>query len=497
VDASERALQPVKWIGLVAGPLVAWLVLQFLPESYVDAAGDTVAFGRAGHLTFFLMVWMAIWWLTEAIDIEATALLPVVVLPMVGAATIQEAGSAYANPLLFLFMGGFLMALAMQRWGLDRRIALRILMLIGTSPARLIGGFMIATALLSSFISNTATTAMMLPIGLSIIQLFGRHQRAEGAGKSDQFAVCLMLSIAYAASIGGIGTIIGTPPNGYLVEFIRDTTGEEIGFLRWMTIGYPVVLVFLPLTWLLLTRVLHPVPRKSLAGAHELLAGELAGMGRTGRGEWVTLIAFGGAILGWLTRPLLARPGWVPGLSDAGVALTAGLVLFVIPVDARKREFVLDWSTAKKMPWGVLILLGGGISLARAVDGNGVAAWIGSQAQAFGGLPSIALMLIVVAGMTFLTELTSNAATTATIIPILFALAPGLGVDPYFLIVPATIAASCAFMLPVATPPNAILFGSGHITIPQMCRAGLVLNLVGVAVITAVMYLVALPLLGV
>jgi sodium-dependent dicarboxylate transporter 2/3/5 len=489
---SSRAGRWVRWVGLCAGPLVAVLAARALPEQYTTAAGEPALLTQAARLTFLLTVWMALWWLTEAIDIQATALLPFLALPLLGVTSAAEAAAPYADPLMFLFMGGFLMALSMQRWGLDRRLALHVLNAVGTSPARLVGGFMLATAGLSAFVSNTATTAMMLPIGISVIELFvGSEGRADHRAA---FATCLMLSIAYAASIGGVGTIIGTPPNAYLVAFVQRTWGREISFIGWMAIGMPVVLVFLPLAWLLLTRVLFPLPRKSPEGTRERIAGELARLGPPSRGEWATLIVFALAALGWMTRPLLVAH--VPALSDAGIAVAAGLVLFVLPVDARAGEFVLDWPTARRMPWGILILLGGGLSLAAAIDGSGVAAFLGSQMRGFSGMSPLVLTLCVTSVMIFLTELTSNAATTATLVPILAALAPGLAVNPYQLVVPATIAASMAFMLPVGTPPNALVFGSGHVTIAQMCRAGLALNLIGILVITLLMYCVALPLLA-
>jgi sodium-dependent dicarboxylate transporter 2/3/5 len=346
------------------------------------------------------------------------------------------------------------------------------------------------------WISNTATTAMMLPIGLSVIELFrDRSPRGELVGESS-FGVCLMLSIAYAASIGGVSTIIGSPPNGFLVGFIKENYSVEISFLTWMGIGLPVVVCMLPITWWLLTRVLHPLPRSSPPGADELIGRELSRLGRISHGEWTTLVVFALAVAGWITRPLLQDLLGIQ-LDDAGIAITAGVALFVIPVDVKRRLFAIDWQTARKMPWGVLILFGGGMSLAAAVKRTGVADFIGSQTAAFGGVHPLILMLIVTTGMIFLTELTSNLATTATIIPILAALAPGLGLHPFALIVPATIAASCAFMLPVATPPNAILFGSGFITIPQMCRAGMWLNLIGIALVTALVYGLGLKLLGV
>ncbi len=506
-------MRNLRWAGLFAGPLLALLCYALLPSEYLPAPGrDPVELTSACRVTLSMMTWMAVWWLTEAIDLSATALLPLVLLPVFGASGIDDAARPYAHPLIFLFLGGFLLALAMQRWGLDRRIALVTLRLVGDRPMGIVGGIMLATAVLSMFVSNSATAAMMLPIALSVVALLersgaGRAPAPQAPGRNN-FAVCMMLGIAYAATIGGIGTKIGTPPNGIVIGFIEDTYGEQIDFARWLLVGMPVMIVFLPAAWLLLTRVLSPVPRARIEGARELIASEYAALGPANRGERATFIVFLLTALAWMIRPILADgigegpdrilPPLVPGLSDTGIAMTAALLLFVIPVDVRRREFVLDWETARRVPWGILILFGGGLSLAEAVNANGVAELIGSRVSGLGqDVPPLVVVLVVVTMVIFLTELTSNTATTATLVPVLAAIAPGLGVHPYLLIVPAAIAASCAFMLPVGTPPNAIVFGSGHLTIPQMCKAGLWLNLIGIALITALAFLVIGPALGV
>ena len=459
------------------------------------------------------MVWMATWWLTEAIDISATALLPLVLLPLFGAASMKQATQPYAHPLIFLFMGGFLIALSMRRWGLDKRVALNTLRLVGTRPANMVAGFMLATAGLSAFVSNTATTAIMLPIALSVIQLVrGTRDRDAAAGPAlgDHFALCLMLGIAYAASIGGIATIIGTPPNAFLVGFLRDSISMEyrieLSFARWLMIGLPLSLVFLPIVWLLLTRVFYPIRVRQIEGGSELIQRELDALGPAKFGEWATLAVFLCTAVCWIVRPLLAKifcsfDGQTvypfAGLTDSTVAMIGALALFVIPADARQRRFVMDWQAAAELPWGILVLFGGGLSLAAAVENNGVAEFIGSQASHFAGMPALVIVLVVTTAMIFLTELTSNTATTATLLPVFAALAPGLGVHPYLLVFPAAIAASCAFMMPVATPPNAIVFASGEVTIPQMAKAGWWLNLLGIALITSLTMLVLGGVLGV
>lgn len=501
-------------IGLVAGPALALLAWLWLPETYQNVAGEIVAFTPAGRATMALLMWMATWWLTEAIDIEATALLPLVMLPLLGATTFRQTAASYGDEFIFLFMGGFILALAMQRWGLDRRIALLTLRLVGTNPVNIVGGVMLATALIGGFVSNTAKAAMMLPVGLSVISLVkSKHSSAtDGDGSDpsrngDNFAVCVMLAIAYSATISGVSTIIGTPPNAFLVGFISDRIEpayrQDISFLQWMAFGVPLAAVFLPITWVMLTRVLFPVRMGPWTDGRAVLARSYAELGRMGRGEWATLIVFIITALLWmLRRPLsglifgTGDAAFAPlaGLTDAGIAMIGALALFLIPVNWRQREFAMDWRTAVRLPWGILILFGGGLALAAAIDANGVAAFIGGQARHFAGLPEFALVVIVVTAVVFFSEIASNTATATTLIPILAAMAPGLGVHPYMLIIPAGLAASLAFMMPVGTPPNAIVFGTGHITMPQMIKAGFWLNLIGIVLITALTYAVVKPM---
>ncbi len=484
LDSGPVSRDLVRWVGLLAGPLVAVLAYAFLPESFVAATGEVADLGDAGRVTLGLMLWMAIWWMTEAVAIEATSLLPVVVLPLGGVESISDAAAPYGSPLIFLFLGGFLLALSMQRWGLDRRIALVTLKFAGTRPANMTGAFMVATAAMSACVSNTATVAIMVPIALSVT----RFVEDEGGA----FRVSLLLSIAYAASIGGLATIIGSPPNGFLTQYLSEELGLEITFLGWLQVGLPVTLVFLPLAWLLLTRVVFKVSNEPLAGVREVVRAGLRELGPVNAGERVTFFVFLLAVICWVTRPAIAM--LFPGVTDAGIAIGAGLLLFVLPLDRRGGR-ALDWSTAKGLPWGVLILFGGGLSLAAAVGNFGVAEFIGSSARGIHGLPLTWTVLVVTCGMVFLTELTSNTATAATMIPLLTALAPGLGINPLELVVPATLAASCAFMLPVATPPNAIVFGSGYISMQQMMRAGVWLNVVAVLLLSLLCRFVLVPLM--
>ena len=506
----------IQWTGLIGGPLLAIVCYWLLPVEYQSADGGMAPFASAGRVTLAVMVWMGTWWLTEAVDVSVTALLPLGLFPLIGAGNMEQAAAPYANPFIFLFMGGFILALSMQRWGLGKRIALLTLRLVGTRPSNMIAGFMLVTAVLSSFVSNTATTAMMLPIAVSVVELLRRKQAGETDRDADtknghvaSFATCLMLCIAYASSVGGMTTIIGTPPNVFLISFLKDDIPEpyqmEISFVRWLLIGVPLAVILLPSVFLLMTRVLHPIRIRKIEGGKELIHAELLALGSPQRGEWVTFVMFLLTVFLWIFRTLLAKIQFdfgdvtlkpFAGLTDPGIVMLTALLLFVIPVDLKRCEFTMDWATARKLPWGILILFGGGLSLAEAVDRNHVAEFLGSQASYFGNLPPIVLVLVVVTGIVFLTELTSNFATTASLVPVLAALAPGFGVSPYLLVIPAAIAASCAFMLPVATPPNALVFGSGEVTLPQMARAGLLLNLISIVVITALTFLVIKPLLG-
>ena len=496
LSEESRAWTSTRWFGLVAGPLLALALYHLLPVHYVDSkSGALVPLASSARATLAVMAWMGVWWLTEALDIAVTALLPIVVFPLAGIASIGGATAPYANAVIFLFLGGFVLALSMQRWGLDRRIALVTLRFVGTRPSQMIGGFMLATAALSAFVSNTATTALMLPIGLSVIAL---ADRAGGGGAESRerrnFPVALMLAIAFASSIGGMATIIGTPPNLFLVGFLHDTQKIDVSFVGWLRVGLPLVAVLLPLAWLILTRWVYPVEREPIPGVQASIREALAELGGMGRGERSTLWVFVLTALAWIFRPLVVK--WsvlgahpLAQLSDTGVAMIAALALFLIPVDAGKRVFVMDWKSAEKLPWGVLILFGGGLSLASAVEHNQVAEFLGSQARAFASWPALLIVVLVTAATALLTELTSNTATAATLVPILAALAPGLGIPVLHLVIPATLAASCAFMLPVATPPNAIVFASGRVTIRQMLLAGVWLDLLAVLPVTALAYL--------
>jgi sodium-dependent dicarboxylate transporter 2/3/5 len=454
---------------------------------------------------------MALWWITEAIPIPATALLPLCLFPLLGILPMAEVSRNYGDENIFLFLGGFLIAMAMQKWNLHRRLALHIIRRIGTSPRQLVLGFMCATAFLSMWLSNTATTMMMYPIALAVILQLAAEENTSFAEASltpahANFRTCMMLAIAYAASIGGIGTLIGTPPNIIFVSSSHKLFPEApaVDFLQWLAFGLPLILFFLPIIWLLLTRLLFPVSTDLFSQQRELIDAEIAKLGRMATGERGVFIVFLLTALAWIFRVKLELgfitiPGWASALgiadkvSDATVAMIAGAALFVIPANFRRGVFLLDWKAAVKLPWGILLLFGGGIAMSAGFKSTGLSAWLGQKLALLGDWPPLAMIAVVCLMVTFLTEVTSNTATATIFMPIMAATAQALHMHPFLLMIPAAIAASCAFMLPVATPPNAIVFASGYVTVPQMARAGLWLNLIGVLLVTTIVYFLMIP----
>ncbi|WP_103222355.1 SLC13 family permease [Roseibium marinum] len=459
--------------GMLIGPAAA-LAMLVLPVP----AGLTFQ----GWATAAIAVWMGIWWATEALPVAVTALLPLLFFPLFDISDFGQTAAPFANPLIFLFLGGFLISLAMQRWNLHRRIALHILSVVGSSPSALIGGVMAATAFLSMWISNTATAMMMMPLAVSLTSVLTDAGQREKSGISS----ALLLAVAYSASIGGLATLVGSPPNALLAAYMEQRHGIHVGFMDWMVIALPVVLAMLPITWFLLTRVdFHLEDTSSQAGS-EVIRQELDKMGPVSAAEKRVAAVFALVAALWIFNPLTADLTGLSGLHDAGIAVSGALLLFLIPSGTHARVFLLDWNWAKRAPWDILILFGGGLSLAQAVDKTGLASWIGNGLSFFETWPVFALVLAVSLLVIFLTELTSNTATTAAFLPVVGAVAMQAGLDPLFLAAPAAMAASCAFMLPVATPPNAIVFGTGQVSIPQMMRAGFLVNLAAVAVIALV-----------
>ncbi|MEL6328430.1 MAG: DASS family sodium-coupled anion symporter [Planctomycetota bacterium] len=497
VTDRPRRRGTIQLVGLVLGPVAAGLA--YALSSLLTGGEDGLS--EDGRAVIAMMAWMVAWWLTEAVDVSVTALLPLVVLPLGTDASIREAAAPYANPVIGLFFGGFVLGLAMERSGLHKRIALVVLNVIGSGQKTVIAGFMCIAAFMSMWISNTASAVMMLPIGLSVAAVFDEAGDEADSESDGSFGKALLLGLAYAASIGGIGTLIGTPPNAFFAGYVQETYGRTIGFAEWLAVGVPLVIVFVPIVWFMLTNVLFRLRRGDAEAAGRVIAERRQALGPMTSTEWVTMVVFLMTACLWITRPLLTKieiDEFSPfaGLSDAGIAIIAAISLFAIPSNIKTREFVLEWSDLTRLPWGVLLLFGGGLSLAGAIQGNGIADLIAGQAGALDVLPMLLIVALVALVVTFLTELTSNTATAATLLPVLGGVAVALDVDPVLLLVPATVAASCAFMMPVATPPNAVVFASGRLTIPLMARTGFLLNLIGVVLVTALTYLLAMPILG-
>jgi solute carrier family 13 (sodium-dependent dicarboxylate transporter), member 2/3/5 len=469
-DMNAGSFGPFGLAAILAGPLAAIAVL-FLPAPE--------GLPPEGWRMTAVAVWMVVWWLTEAIPIPATALLPLVAMPLLDVLPLADVAPSYADPVVFLFLGGFLLAGAMQKVGLHRRLALVIVAAIGTSPQRIILGFMVATAFLSMWISNTATAVMMFAVGKSVIDFVS--DRTDDDAVIRNFGIALMLSIAYAASIGGIGTLIGTPPNAFLASFMRDQYDIEISFFTWMLFGVPIVLIALPIAWLLLTRFLFPADLIAIEDAGGGIRSELKALGPMRPGEKLVGAVFILAALAWILRVPLAN--WTGlALDDTIIAILAALILFAVPVNARSGEVALDWEATRNVPWGVLLLFGGGLALASGFAETGLAAWIGDAVAGL-EISTLVLIFVVTAAMVFLTEITSNTASSATFLPILGAVAVGLGLDPMMLAVPVAVAASMAFMMPVATPPNAIVFSYERMQLSDMVRAGIWMNVVAIILI--------------
>jgi sodium-dependent dicarboxylate transporter 2/3/5 len=482
----------VAHVGLWLGPLFAMLAYLFLPSAESMPDGGL---GTSARIVAALAVCMATWWLTEALPLAATALLPIAVLPLAEVASISDVAAPYANPLIFLFLGGFIIGLAIQRFGLHQRLALHVLLAVGTSPRRLIAGFMLASALLSMWISNTATAIMMLPIGASVLALLKEKASVEVARTNScahddggPFATALVLGIAYACSIGGIGTLIGTPPNLVLAAFVRDHYGIELSMTRWMAVGLPLVAVLLPLTWFYLTRIAFRVSDRPLPCGRDVIKSELAAMGPMSRAERVVLVIFSATALGWILRPQIVAWSGLAGLSDATIAMLGALLLFIVPVSGSPRRAAMDWGTAQQLPWDVLILFGGGLSLAAAIASTGVDRFIGDSFSHLAGVAPLVLLLSITAAVILMTEITSNTAVTTTLMPVMAATALATGSPPGMLLTATALAASCAFMLPVATPPNAVVFSSGYVSVGQMARAGFGLNIAAVVLIALLLY---------
>ncbi|MYL63229.1 DASS family sodium-coupled anion symporter [Bacillus hwajinpoensis] len=469
-----------KITGLVLGPALFLCLMLFFHPNGLSEAGLAVLASTA---------WIATWWITEAIPIPATSLLPLILFPLTGALEGDLTASAYGDNTIFLFMGGFLIALSMQKWNLHKRIALFIISAIGTSTEKIVLGFMAATGFLSMWISNTATAMMMVPIGLAVIYQVSEQldlDTDEGAPRFN-FGKAIMLGIAYSASIGGLATLIGTPPNTIFAAVVNELYGIEISFARWMMFGVPLTVLLLIGCWYYLVKMAFPMNIKELPGGKEVINKEKTDLGKMSAEEKVILLIFSLTALAWISRSFVLSE-LNPNINDTIIAMTAAILLFLIPAPSNKGSFLLDWNTAKGLPWGILLLFGAGLAIASGFQESGLAKWIGEQLTVLEGIHLFVILLLVTTLVIFLTEITSNTATATMMFPIMASLSAAIGVHPYALMIGAGIASSCAFMLPVATPPNAVVFGSGYLKIPDMARAGFWLNATSVVIITLAIY---------
>lgn len=461
----------MKKIGLFGGPILFVLILLFPPVSMPQEAVGVLA-GTA---------WVAIWWITEAVSIYPAALLPLLLFPLTGSVSIKATAEAYGHPFIFLFLGGFIIAKAIERWNLHKRIALNIINFMGIDLNKIVLGFMVATAFISMWISNTATSVMMLPIGLAVINQID-------SGIKENFGKALVISIAYAASIGGVATLIGTPPNLVLAGVLKEYLDYTISFQEWLMIGLPFSAAMLFICWLYLTRVAFPMNSLKLEGGKAAIRTELQKLGKTSAEEKIVAVVFGLAAFSWVSQSFLLKK-FIPFIDDTLIAVFFALLFFIIPSKSRP-EPILKWGEAVKLPWGVLLLYGGGLSIADGFQSSGLAAWIGTQLYGLQGLHVLVILVLVVTLVNFLTEITSNLAITAMLLPVLASLPLGGFNATLQLMVGATMAASCAFMLPVATPPNSVVFGSGLLKIQDMVRTGIWINLISIVVIIILVYLI-------
>tara|TARA_R110000764_G_scaffold240105_1_gene343237 strand:- start:319641 stop:321074 length:1434 start_codon:yes stop_codon:yes gene_type:complete len=467
-----------KKFGFVLGPVLFILIHYFFEDDVLSEQGKDVLAATA---------WIGIWWVFEVLPIAVTALLPILLFPLLDAVALGDTTASYGHKYVFLYLGGFILAIAIEKWNLHKRIALQIIKTIGTNMYTIVLGFMVATAFLSMWISNTATTVMVLPMAISIVkQLKDNPETPKDENKV--FSKLLMLAIAYAASIGGIATLIGTPPNLVFAGFVQKTYGVDISFWQWMKFGLPVSSVLLVLAWLYLTRIAYPLGKARFPGGKKEINRLLAELGPLGKEEKMVLLVFVLTAFCWITRSFLLQK-FIPNIDDTIIAIGSAIVLFIIPAN-RSGEPLIKWKEAVQIPWGIILLFGGGMAIAKGFQETGLANYLGGQMTFFEGLPLFVLLLLVITCVNFLTEVTSNLATTAMMLPVLAPLALTLSINPYLLMVACTTAASCAFMLPVATPPNAVVFGSGYLRIPDMVRTGFLMNLLSIVIMALAVFFI-------
>lgn len=465
------------YANLLAGPALFLITLVFEPFFAGMSPNAWVVTG--------LTTWMAWWWITEPVPIPVTALLPIVMVPLSALDSIGNVTAPYAHPLIFLFLGGFMLSIAMERWNLHKRIALLTMLLVGTKPSQQIAGLMLVTAFLSMWMSNTATAVMMLPIGLSVIAMQQEHDSSD-----DNFAKAVLLSIAYAASIGGVATLIGTPPNALLAAYLERSYQLQLSFSDWMLFGLPLSISMLIVCWVWLTQIHFKLQSSTTVDSRALYRQRLQELGSMHRAEKLVLLIFSSAAFCWIFRSALSDISGIK-LDDTLIAIAAACLLFITPVSFREGTRILQWQDCQNLPWGVLILFGGGLTLAAQIDNSGLSAYIASQIGSLGNVNLLVLIVLVTSVIIFLTEVTSNTATAAAFLPLLGPVAVSLDTSAAMLVIPAAVAASFAFMMPVATPPNAIIFASGKLKISDMVKAGLALNIAGVVLISTFVIVLA------
>ncbi len=471
-----------KSIGLFLGPALFFLTLTFFKPQGLSSEAIAILAST---------LWIATWWVTEAIPIAATSLLPIVLFPLTKGLSIAETTASYGHKYIFLFMGGFILAIAIEKWHLHKRIALNIIYWIGTDVNKIILGFMVATAVLSMWISNTATAVMILPVGMAIVSQLKDNPETK-PNENHIFGKALMLAIAYSASIGGMATLIGTPPNLVLAGIIEKTYNTEITFSQWFMFGLPVSIVLLYICWLYVTRFAFKFEQKKFPGGKAEIKKQLKRLGPISVNEKRILIIFCITAIAWISRSFILTR-FFSTIDDTIIAIIAALCLFLIPAKSKK-EVLITWKDAQTLPWGILLLFGGGMALATGFESSGLAQWLGNHLVHLQNIPVILLLLILIASVNFLTEITSNTAASAILLPVLVSMSSTIDVHPYILLVGATMAASCAFMLPVATPPNAVVFGSGYLTIEDMVKKGFLMNIISIVLLTGIIYFV-LPLI--
>jgi len=472
----------VKKFGLISGPLLFFVILN-LPFDLLSPKGDAV---------IAVSLWMITWWITEAVSISVTALLPLILFPVLKVMPLAEVGSFYGSPIIFLFFGGFVLALALEKVALHKRIALNIIKITGTTPNKIVLGFMIATALMSMWISNTASTVVMLPIAMSVIHLLINDE--DGFTKNDRnFALSVMLGIAFSANAGGIATVIGTPPNSVLIGLLESEYNIEISFLKWMTFGLPFSIIMVTISYFVLVKLMFPNTNTQFKASKDLIDDELKKLGKISSKEKRVLLVFGVAIFLWIFRTLINKLIPSLGLTDTIISMIAAISLFAIPFNFKKGDFIIEWKDTQKLAWGILVLFGGGLALAKGMSASGIVDIV-TETIASSNISILFTASLLIILMLFMTELMSNVALVAVLAPVVAGIAIGLEIPILYLLIPVTIASSCAFMLPMATPPNAIVFASGYIKVKDMVRAGFLLNSIAV-ILLIILFKFFMPIL--